>query len=59
MEKNSEKFHNRLFRNDGNWKFTDVTSQAGLAGAGYSMLGITREARCRKPTAFAGSPSRR
>ena len=37
MEKNSAKFHNRLFRNDGNWKFTDVTSQAGLAGAGYSM----------------------
>jgi len=37
MEKNSKKFHNRLFRNDGNWKFTDVTDQAGLAGAGYSM----------------------
>ena len=30
MEKNSKKFHNRLFRNDGNWKFKDVTKEAGL-----------------------------
>jgi hypothetical protein len=37
LEKNDTKFHNRLFRNDGNWKFTDVTEQAGLAGSGYSM----------------------
>jgi hypothetical protein len=37
LEKSSAKFQNRLFRNDGNWKFTDVTGQAGLAGAGYSM----------------------
>ena len=28
--------HNRLFRNDGGWKFTDVTEEAGLAGQGYS-----------------------
>src|SRR5438270_7354738 len=37
MEKDSPKFSNRLFRNDGGMKFTDVTSEAGLAGAGYSM----------------------
>src|SRR5882762_4107991 len=37
LEKTAEKFHNRLFRNDGNWKFTDVTGPAGLAGAGYSI----------------------
>ncbi len=28
---------NRLFRNDGDWKFTDVTAEAGLAGEGYGM----------------------
>ena len=37
LEKTSEKFHNRLFRNEGNWKFTDVTRQAGVAGAGFSL----------------------
>ena len=37
LEKSSGKFHNRLFRNDGNWKFTDVTGRSGLAGTGYSM----------------------
>ncbi len=28
---------NRLYRNDGNWKFTDVTEAAGVSGLGYSM----------------------
>jgi len=37
LEKNSPKFYNRLFRNDGGMKFTDVTQEAGVAGAGYSM----------------------
>jgi len=37
LEKDSPKFFNRLFRNDGGMKFTDVTSEAGVAGAGYSM----------------------
>jgi hypothetical protein len=37
MEKDSPKYWNRLFRNDGNMKFTDVTAEAGLAGAGYAM----------------------
>jgi enediyne biosynthesis protein E4 len=37
LEKDSPKFFNRLYRNDGGMRFTDVTSEAGLAGAGYSM----------------------
>ncbi len=37
LEKSSGKYSNRLYRNDGNWKFTDVTKQAGLEGAGYSI----------------------
>src|SRR5947208_14849662 len=37
LEKNSPKFFNRLYRNDGGMRFTDVTSEAGIAGAGYSM----------------------
>jgi hypothetical protein len=27
----------RLYRNDGNWKFTDVTAESGLGDAGYGM----------------------
>ena len=37
LEKESPKFFNRLYRNDGGMKFTDVTLEAGVAGAGYSM----------------------
>jgi enediyne biosynthesis protein E4 len=37
MKKTAAKYNNRLYRNDGNLKFTDVTAEAGLAGAGYSM----------------------
>lgn len=37
LRKTSAKYHNRLFRNDGGWKFTDVTVEAGLAGEGYAM----------------------
>jgi hypothetical protein len=28
---------NRLYRNDGNWKFTDVTEESGLGDTGYGM----------------------
>jgi hypothetical protein len=28
---------NALYRNDGNWKFTDVTKQSGLGDAGYGL----------------------
>jgi enediyne biosynthesis protein E4 len=37
LQKTSPKFQNRLYRNDGNRHFTDVSAQAGLAGEGYSM----------------------
>jgi len=37
LEKTSPKFWNRLFRNEGNFHFTDVTEQARVAGKGYSM----------------------
>jgi enediyne biosynthesis protein E4 len=37
LEKDSPKFFNRLYRNDGGMKFTDVTLAAGVAGTGYSM----------------------
>src|SRR5580658_2720965 len=37
LEKDSPKFRNRLYRNDGNMHFTDVTEQAGIGGEGYSM----------------------
>ncbi|MBI3471895.1 MAG: CRTAC1 family protein [Candidatus Solibacter usitatus] len=37
MRKESPKYWNRLYRNEGGMKFTDVTREAGLAGEGYSM----------------------
>src|SRR2546427_4186408 len=37
LEKDSPKFFNRLYRNEGGMKFTDVTLEAGVAGAGYCM----------------------
>ncbi|HEV2380066.1 MAG TPA: CRTAC1 family protein [Terriglobia bacterium] len=37
LEKNSPKYWNRLFRNEGGMRFKDVTEEAGVAGAGYSM----------------------
>ena len=35
--KTGPEFHNRLFRNNCNMTFTDVTAKAGVAGEGYSM----------------------
>jgi len=32
-----EKITNRLYRNDGGWRFTDVTRQAGVGGSGYGQ----------------------
>jgi enediyne biosynthesis protein E4 len=37
LEKTDASYSNRLFRNNGDGTFTDVTEKAGLAGVGYSM----------------------
>src|ERR1700680_1028819 len=37
LKKDAPKYRNRLFRNDGNGVFTDVTDAAGLAGSGSDM----------------------
>jgi len=37
LQKDEPKYSNRLFRNDGNGVFTDVTAQAGLAGTGFDI----------------------
>jgi len=37
LEKSDPKYYNRLFRNNGDGTFTDVTESAGLKGIGYSM----------------------
>ena len=37
LEKSNPSFYNKLFRNNGDGTFTDVTEKAGLAGVGYSM----------------------
>lgn len=36
LKKTGPEFHNRLFRNNCDLTFTDVTAEAGLAGEGYS-----------------------
>lgn len=37
LAKTGPEYHNRLFRNNCDLTFTDVTKEAGLAGEGYSM----------------------
>jgi enediyne biosynthesis protein E4 len=37
LQKDDPKYSNRLYRNDGNGVFTDVTAKAGLAGTGFDM----------------------
>ena len=37
LQKSDPKFFNRLYRNEGGMTFKDVTAEAGVAGAGYSM----------------------
>lgn len=37
LEKSDASYFNRLFRNNGDGTFTDVTEKAGLRGVGYSM----------------------
>jgi hypothetical protein len=37
LHKDSPKYFNRLFRNEGGMRFRDVTEEAGVAGSGYSI----------------------
>ena len=37
LNKSGPEFHNRLFRNNCDMTFSDVTERAGVAGSGYSM----------------------
>jgi len=37
LQKTSAAYSNRLYRNDGNMRFTDVTEAAGVRGVAYSM----------------------
>ena len=37
LKKTSPRYSNRLFRNNGDGSFTDVTGKAGLAGTGYDI----------------------
>lgn len=37
LEKDAGEFWNRLYRNDGGMRFTDVTEEAGVMGHGYDM----------------------
>lgn len=37
LQKSSPKYSNRLFRNNGDGTFTDVTEQAGLKGTGFDV----------------------
>src|SRR6202030_1757746 len=37
MDKSDPRYFNRLYRNNGDGTFTDVTQRAGLQGAGYGM----------------------
>ncbi len=37
LEKSGERFQNRLFRNNHDLTFTDVTARAGVGGIGYGM----------------------
>ncbi len=37
LQKDNPKYRNRLFRNEGNGRYSDVTDAAGLAGHGYDV----------------------
>jgi hypothetical protein len=43
LRKTGPEFHNRLYRNNCDATFTDVTSTAGVAGEGYSMAAATAD----------------
>ena len=43
LNKPDSSFHNRLFRNLGQWRFEDVTAKAGVAGTGFHFGGAAAD----------------
>ena len=43
LDKTAAEFANRLYRNDGGLRFTDVTAEAGVRGVGYAMGGAAAD----------------
>jgi hypothetical protein len=41
LEKNDERYYNRLFKNNGDGTFQDVTEKAGVRGRGYNLGVVT------------------
>ena len=37
LKKTTPRFWNRLYRNEGGWRFTDVSERAGVTGVGYAI----------------------
>ncbi|MDQ2898449.1 MAG: VCBS repeat-containing protein [Acidobacteriota bacterium] len=59
LKKTAAKYSNRLFRNDGNGRFTDVTAEANLAGSGYSIGVAAADFDKRRPSrSFRREPCR-
>ena len=59
FKKSGPKYWNRLYRNDGDFKFTDVTEKAGLAGEGYAFGAAAADFASPAPTARRRRPERR
>ena len=59
LKKDSPKYSDRLFRNDGNGVFTDVTRAAGLEGSGYDgSVAVGDYDNDGYPDLFVGGPHR-
>ena len=48
LEKSDASYFNRLYRNNGDGTFSDVTEKAGLQGVGYSMGAAAARLRQRR-----------
>ena len=52
LQKSAPEYRNRLFRNNCNMTFTDVTEKAGVAGEGYSMGVASRRLQQRRVSRY-------
>lgn len=43
FDKSAPRFWNRLYRNDGGWRFTDVTERSGLKGGTYAIGAVAAD----------------